>query len=71
MRSCANGVRRGGLSASRATIIRRQLKQLINGCESRALIQFSDDRYLEFSARRRKDKGVVLIFRRRYGAHQG
>ncbi|MCP4316763.1 MAG: EAL domain-containing protein [Hyphomicrobiales bacterium] len=56
------GVRRGGLTANRATIIRRQLKSLIDGCESRALIHFSEELYLEFTARRRKDKGVVLIF---------
>ncbi|MEM6463103.1 MAG: EAL domain-containing protein [Pseudomonadota bacterium] len=55
-------VRRGGVSVDRAKIIRRHLERLIDGGESRALMQFSDDLYLEFSARRRKNKGVVLIF---------
>ncbi len=55
-------VRRGGVSANRAAIISRQLKSLIDGYASRAQIQFSAELYLEFTARRRKDKGVVLIF---------
>ena len=55
-------VRRGGVSVNRAAIIRRQLKSLIDGFASRALIKFSSELYLEFTARRRSDKGVVLIF---------
>lgn len=56
------GVRRSVVSADQAKIIQRQLDALIDGRESRALVYFSDDLYLEFSAKRRNDKGVVLIF---------
>lgn len=56
------GVHRSVVSADQAKVIQRQLDALINGRESRALVYFSDDLYLEFSAKRRKDKGVVLIF---------
>ncbi|MEX3010270.1 putative bifunctional diguanylate cyclase/phosphodiesterase [Hoeflea sp. TYP-13] len=56
------GVRRGVITPGRAKIIQRQLKSLIDGDESRALVYFTDELYLEFSAKRRKSDGVVLIF---------
>ena len=56
------GVRRGVITSGRAKIIQRQLKSLIAGEESRALVYFSEELYLEFSAKRRKGNGVVLIF---------
>ncbi len=56
------GVGRGVISQDRATIIRQQLDALVDGRQSRALLCFKQDLYLEFSAKRRKDKGVVLIF---------
>jgi diguanylate cyclase (GGDEF)-like protein len=39
-----------------------QLSSLADGSLGRALLQFQDDRRLEFSATRRADSGVVLIF---------
>lgn len=56
------GVHRSVVTADQAKVIQRQLDALIDGRESRALVYFSDDLYLEFSAKRRNDKGVVLIF---------
>ncbi|MDA4847187.1 putative bifunctional diguanylate cyclase/phosphodiesterase [Hoeflea poritis] len=56
------GVRRGVITSGRAKIIERQLKSLIAGEESRALVYFSEELYLEFSAKRRMGNGVVLIF---------
>lgn len=56
------GVSRSVVSLQRAKIIRRQLDDLVAGRESRTLVCFSDGLYLEFTARRRGEKGVVLIF---------
>lgn len=56
------GVHRNVIASERAKVIQRQLDDLVAGRESRTLICFSDTLYLEFSARRRKEKGVVLIF---------
>ena len=56
------GVHRSVVAADRAKTIQRQLDDLVHGRESRTLVCLSDTLYLEFSARRRKDKGVVLIF---------
>lgn len=43
-------------------LIQRQLTQLVDGTLSRSLIQFRDDLFLEFSANRRADGSVILIF---------
>jgi diguanylate cyclase (GGDEF)-like protein len=56
------GVHRSVVSSDQAKVIQRQLDSLIEGRESRALVYFSDELYLEFSAKRRSNKGVVLIF---------
>ena len=56
------GGRQSFMDGSMPGLIQRQLKQLIDGTLSRALIQFGGDLYLEFSASRRVDGGVVLIF---------
>ena len=45
-----------------AHMIEAQLLSLIKGVESRALIRFSDHLYLEFTAKQRRNRGVVLIF---------
>lgn len=50
------------LTADHARIIEAQLSGLIAGRESRALIRFSDHLYLEFTAKQRRHRGVVLIF---------
>ncbi len=50
------------LTADHAQIIEAQLLGLIRGSESRALIRFSDHLYLEFTAKQRRNLGVVLIF---------
>ena len=56
------GTRKGVITPGRANIIARQLKSLINGDHSRAMVNFSESLYLEFTAKRRSNKGVVLIF---------
>jgi diguanylate cyclase (GGDEF)-like protein len=56
------GVRHTFLEQDRAKQVLRQLDQLVKGVQSRALIPFSDDLFLEFSASRRAHGGVVLIF---------
>ncbi len=56
------GVHRAVIAPERAKVIQRQFKDLVEGRESRSLVYFSDTLYLEFTARRRGDKGVVLIF---------
>lgn len=56
------GVGRGVITNDRAIVIRQQLDALVDGRQSRALVSFTEDLYLEFSAKHRKDKGVVLIF---------
>lgn len=50
------------LSQDQAEMIEAQLLGLVRGEESRALIRFSDNLYLEFTAKRRRNLGVVLIF---------
>ncbi len=56
------GVRHTFLEHDQAKQVLRQLDQLMKGVQSRALIPFSDDLFLEFSASRRAHGGVVLIF---------
>lgn len=56
------GVRRSFLDAGQLKRVLVQLDHLIQGGQSRALIPFSSDMYLEFSASRREDGGIVLIF---------
>jgi diguanylate cyclase (GGDEF)-like protein len=56
-------VRRGALTRELADQVLNSIDDLFAGRRSRSLIRISDDLYLEFSARRRReDKGVVLIF---------
>jgi diguanylate cyclase (GGDEF)-like protein len=56
------GVRHTFLEQDQAKQVLKQLGQLMQGMQSRALIPFSEDLFLEFSASRRADGGVVLIF---------
>ncbi|MDI7860467.1 EAL domain-containing protein [Rhizobiaceae bacterium n13] len=56
------GVRHTFIDGSLPALIQRQLAQLIDGTLSRSLIQFSDELALEFTANRKADGGVVLIF---------
>jgi len=56
------GVRHTFIDGSMPSLIQRQLSQLIDGTISRATMQFSEDLILEFSANRRPEGGVVLIF---------
>ncbi len=56
------GVRHTFLEQDQAKQVLKQLDQLMQGMQSRALIAFSDDLFLEFSASRRASGGVVLIF---------
>jgi diguanylate cyclase (GGDEF)-like protein len=56
------GVRHTFLEQDQAKQVLKQLGQLMQGMQSRALIPFSDDLFLEFSASRRDNGGVVLIF---------
>ena len=56
------GVRHTFIDGSLPALIQRQLSQLFDGTVSRSLIQFSDDLALEFTANRKTDGGVVLIF---------
>ncbi len=56
------GVRHTFLEQDQAKQVLKQLGQLMQGMESRALIPFSDDLFLEFSASRRASGGIVLIF---------
>ncbi len=56
------GVRRTLLTEERADVVRSQLEGLLEGRKSRALLKFADDRYLEFTAKRRSNEGAVLIF---------
>jgi diguanylate cyclase (GGDEF)-like protein len=55
-------VMRGALSADLSARIQNVIEELFLGRRSRSLIKVSDDLYLEFSAKRRGDDGVVLIF---------
>ena len=56
------GVRHTFLEQDQAKQVLKQLGQLMQGMQSRALIPFSDDLFLEFSASRRANGGIVLIF---------
>lgn len=56
------GVRHTFVDGSMPALIQKQLTQMIDGSISRAVMQFSDDLILEFSASRRPEGGVVLIF---------
>ncbi|MDE1990945.1 MAG: EAL domain-containing protein [Rhizobiaceae bacterium] len=56
------GIRQEFMDGSLPGLIRRQMEQLVSGSLSRTLIQFSDDLFLEFSASRRADGSVILIF---------
>jgi diguanylate cyclase (GGDEF)-like protein len=56
------GVRHTFLEQDQAKQVLKQLGQLMEGMQSRALIPFSDDLFLEFSASRRANGGIVLIF---------
>lgn len=56
------GVRNSFVDGSLPSLIQRQLAQLVDGSLSRTLIQFDENLYLEFSASRRGDGVVILIF---------
>jgi diguanylate cyclase (GGDEF)-like protein len=56
------GVRNAFIDGSLPSLIQRQLAQLVDGSLSRTLIQFNEDLFLEFSANRRADGVVILIF---------
>lgn len=56
------GVRNSFIDGSLPGLIQRQLAQLVDGSLSRTLIQFSESLFLEFSASRRGDGVVILIF---------
>lgn len=56
------GVRHTFLEQDQAKQVLKQLSQLTQGNQSRALIPFSEDLFLEFSASRRANGGIVLIF---------
>ena len=56
------GVRHSSVDGVMPEDIQRQLRQLIDGTLSRAVMNFSDELILEFSANRRPEGGVVLIF---------
>ncbi len=56
------GVRDSFVDGSLPALIQRQLAQLVDGSLSRTLIQFSENLFLEFSASRRGDGVVILIF---------
>ncbi|HTO29835.1 MAG TPA: EAL domain-containing protein [Pararhizobium sp.] len=56
------GVRHTFLEQDQAKQVLKQLDRLMRGIESQALIPFSDDLFLEFTASRRASGGIVLIF---------
>ncbi len=56
------GTRHAFVDGSMPGLIQKQLSQLTDGTISRAVMQFSEDMILEFSATRRSEGGVVLIF---------
>jgi diguanylate cyclase (GGDEF)-like protein len=56
------GARHAFIDGSLPGLIQRQLAQLVSGTLSRTLIQFNEDQFLEFSASRRADGIVILIF---------
>lgn len=56
------GARNAFIDGSLPGLIQRQMAQLVSGTLSRTLIQFNEDQFLEFSASRRADGIVILIF---------
>lgn len=56
------GVRHTFIDGSMPVLIQKQLAELVEGSLSRAVMVFSDSLVLEFSASRRPEGGVVLIF---------
>ncbi|KQW29372.1 hypothetical protein ASE36_13100 [Rhizobium sp. Root274] len=56
------GVRHTFVDGSMPSLLQTQLAQLTQGISSRALMHFSEGLVLEFSASRRAEGGVVLIF---------
>jgi diguanylate cyclase (GGDEF)-like protein len=56
------GVRHTFIDGSMPNLLQKQLTQLTLGISSRAVMHFSEDLVLEFSANRRDEGGVVLIF---------
>jgi diguanylate cyclase (GGDEF)-like protein len=56
------GVRYTFVDGSMPNLLQKQLAQLTQGLSSRATMHFSEDLVLEFSAKRRDEGGVVMIF---------
>ncbi|MFN3636527.1 MAG: PAS-domain containing protein [Rhizobium rhizophilum] len=56
------GVRHTFIDGTMPSLLQKQLSQLTQGISNRAVMHFSEDLVLEFSARRRDEGGVVLIF---------
>jgi diguanylate cyclase (GGDEF)-like protein len=56
------GVRHTFVDGAMPGLLQKQLSQLTQGLSSRAVMHFADDLVLEFSAKRRDEGGVVLIF---------
>ncbi len=56
------GVRHTFIDGAMPSLLQKQLAQLTQGVSNRAIMHFSEDLVLEFSASRRDEGGVVLIF---------
>ena len=56
------GARNGMIPKENYSQINEHLAKLVSGREDRALVRFDKNSWLEFSARHRGEKGVVLIF---------
>ncbi len=56
------GVRSTFLNADQSKAMLQKLDELLRGQRSRALVQVTDDFYLEFTASQRESGGAVLIF---------
>lgn len=56
------GTRNGVIAKENFGQINQHLDSLVSGRDDRALVRFDKNRWLEFSARYRGEKGVVLIF---------
>ncbi|WP_183804845.1 EAL domain-containing protein [Mycoplana azooxidifex] len=56
------GVRSTFLNAEQSKAMLQKLDELLRGQRSRALVQVTDDFYLEFTASQRENGGAVLIF---------
>ncbi len=56
------GARNGMIPRENLAQVTSRLEKLANGQESRTLIQFDDQTWLEFTSRQRGENGVVLIF---------